>query len=88
MVDIHTFKMYLKKDNYCDIDGNYCDIEDVKASIEKHMNHQIEAYFDKRPNCYIINVDTDWYDEEDSYLLVANVTYKITSDVIDECPCF
>ena len=88
MVDIHTFKMYLKKDNYCDDDGNCLDIEDVKASVEKHVNYQIEAYFDKRTNCYIINVDTEWYDEEENYLFVATVTYEITSDVIDECPCF
>ena len=88
MVDIHTFKMYLKKDNYCDIDGNYRDIEDVKASIEKYVNQQIEAYIDKRPNCYIVSVDTEWYEEEENYLLVATLTYKITPNVIDECLCF
>ena len=52
------------------------------------MKLNIEAYFDKRPNCYIISVDTDWYDEGENYLLVANVTYKATPNVIDECLCF
>ena len=42
----------------------------------------------KLVSCYIISVDTDWYDEGDKYLYVANVTYKITPNVIDECLCF
>lgn len=81
MIDIIEFKMNVKK-------GSYYDIEDVKASIENLMKHKIEDYIDKRPNCYIVSVDMEWYEEEENYLLVATLTYKITSDVIDECPCF
>ena len=75
------FKMDVEKNSFNSLD-------EVQAQIENQMKLKIEAYFDKRPNCYIISVDTDWYDEGDNFLLVANATYKITSDVIDECPCF
>lgn len=81
MIDIIEFKMDVKK-------GSYYNIDEVQTQIENQMKLNIEAYFDKRPNCYIISVDTDWYDEGENYLLVANVTYKATPNVIDECLCF
>ena len=81
MIDIIEFKTVDSKENYSE------PFERMEQ-VENQMKLNIEAYFDKRPNCYIISVDTDWYDEGDKYLYVANVTYKITPNVIDECLCF
>ena len=78
MIDNQTFKMCLKK---C----NCCNIENSQFENENQMKINIEKYFDKLPNCHIINVDTKWYDEGENLILVGYVTYSIAPVVIDEC---
>lgn len=75
MIDNQTFRMCLKK---C----NYCNIENAKFENENQMKINIEKYFYNLPNCHIINVDTKWYDEGDNLLLVGYVTYEITSNTV------
>ena len=78
MIDNQTFKMCLKKCNCSNIDN-------AKFENENKMKNNIEKYFDKLPNCHIINVNTKWYDEGDNLILVGYVTYDIAPVVIDEC---
>ena len=79
MVGVKKFQMNLKKDKY------YDDIEDIKASIEKNVDRQVKNYFDENPNFHVIDIKTGWFEEEDSYVFSAHVTYKVTPIVIDEC---
>lgn len=80
VVDVKKFQMNLKK-------GSYYDFEDVKASVEKNMDYQIEKYFKEHPNFHIIDVKTGWFDneDEDNYVFSAHVTYEVAPNVVDEC---
>ena len=79
MVGVKKFQMNLKKDKY------YEDIEDIKASIEKHVDRQIKNYYCEHPNLRVIDVRTGWFADEDNYIFVAHVTYSIAPNVVDEC---
>ena len=78
IVDVKKFNFYLKKDKYYDF-------EDVKASIEKHVDRQVKKYFNENQNFHIIDVKTGWFDEKDNYVFSALVTYEVTPNVVDEC---
>lgn len=78
VVDVKKFNFYLKKDKYYDF-------EDIKASIEKQVEHQVENYFDEHPNYHIIDIKIGWFEDEDNYVFSAHVTYEVTPNVVDEC---
>lgn len=69
--------------------GSYYDFEDVKASVEKNMDYQIEKYFKEHQNFHVIDIKTGWFDnvDEDNYVFSAHVTYEVAPAVIDECLC-
>ena len=55
---------------------NYDEIfTELKSSIEKEMDRKIAKYFDEHPDYTITNKESDWVEEEDSNVLVVNVTY-------------
>ena len=55
---------------------NYNEIfTELKSSIEKEMDRKIAKYFDEHPDYTITNKESDWVEEEDSNVLVVNVTY-------------
>lgn len=74
------FTMDVKKQNYYE---NYDEVfAELKSSFEKDMDRKIEKYFDEHPDYTITDKESEWVEEEDANVLVANVTY--TAPYVEE----
>ena len=70
------FTMNVKKQNYDEV------FTELKSSIEKEMDRKIAKYFDEHRDYTITSKESEWVEEEDGNVLVANVTY--TAPYVEE----
>ena len=67
-----TFTSNVRKMDYENYDEVFAE---MKSSIEKQLYREVDKYFSEHPDYTVTKKEAEWVEEEDSNVLVVNVTY-------------